>query len=165
VLAALPSGAKHALRLTCRAGRNAVDAQTRRLDVKQALTLLRPPAVARMPLLVDLDLFAADDASVAALAATLPALARLRRATLWARGSGSAADGLLSSLAGLTALTRLHLSIDLQGASRAARPRPSRHSVAHNPLHRGRGPGGVPAEREPLPRLPSRAPGRPGAPG
>jgi hypothetical protein len=115
VLAALPSGAKRSLRMCCRAGREAVDAHARRLEVKQGHELLGPAAAARMPLLQELDLVANDDAKNLALAAGLRALARgparPRRATVWAQGGGSALGGLVSSLSGLTALTHLDLSV------------------------------------------------------
>jgi hypothetical protein len=115
VLAALPSGAKRALRLCCRAGRAAVDAHARRLEVKQGHDLLSAAAAARMPLLQELDVTASDDAKLITLAAALRALAqgpaRLTSATLWAQGGGSALGGLVSAVACLTLLTRLDLSV------------------------------------------------------
>jgi hypothetical protein len=121
VLACLPSGAKRALRLCCRAGRAAVDAHARRLEVCQGRTLLGPAAAARMPLLQELELSANDDADVLALAAGLRAVAQgpaePRRATVWAIGSGAALGGLVSALAALKALTRLELSIESEGSS------------------------------------------------
>jgi hypothetical protein len=123
VLAALPSGARPALRLSCRAGRAAVDGHTRRLHIKRDQPLVSPAAVARMPLLQESHLVAwDDDVALRALVVTLPALARLRRDHLWARGSSSILGGLVSSLAGLTALTRLHLSVDPKGSRWSAPP-------------------------------------------
>jgi hypothetical protein len=126
VLAALPCGARPALRLCCRAGRAAVDGHTRRLRVMgRGLTLLSPAAVARMPLLQEADLTATDDTAVLALADTLRALrAQLRRATVAVLpSSGSALGRLYSALASLSALTRLELRVDLgDPASWAAPP-------------------------------------------
>jgi hypothetical protein len=124
VLAALPSAAKPCLRLCCRAGRASVDAYARRLEVWQGYSLLGP-AAARMPLLQELRLSAFDD-DVLALAAGVRALARgparLTRATVWAQGGGSALGGMVSALRCLTALTRLELTVNLEGSKWAAPP-------------------------------------------
>jgi hypothetical protein len=127
VLAALPGGAKPSLRLTCRAARAAVDAHARRLDVRKApFGLLSAAAAARMPLLQELDA-SADDTSYSgnpqttALAARLRALAQgpaqLRRLRLAVRsaslGGASAVGSVVSALAGLTALTRLEMAVQL----------------------------------------------------
>jgi hypothetical protein len=126
VLAALPSGAKPSLRLCCRAGRAAVDAHTRRLEVWQGLALLSPAAAARMPLLQEVRVSAFFEANVLALAAALPALAQgpaqLRRVTVVADGGGAAVGGLMSALSCLTALTRLGLSVELADGQWAAPP-------------------------------------------
>jgi hypothetical protein len=116
VLAALPSGAKASLRLSCRAGRKAVDAHARRLEVKLRRSLITPAAAARMPLLQEVELSASNDADALELAAGLRALAegpaRLANATVRAEGGGSALAGLVSALSGLTALTRLELDVE-----------------------------------------------------
>jgi hypothetical protein len=126
VLAALPSGAKTCLRLSCRAGRAGVDAHARRLEVNQGHALVSPAAAARMPLLQELEVWAHNDAQTRALAAGLRALARgparLRRATVLAEGGGSALGGLVSALSCLTALTRLELTVDLLDSPWAAPP-------------------------------------------
>jgi hypothetical protein len=125
VLAALPPGAKRGLRLSCRAGRDAVDAHARRLDARQGHALLGA-AAARMPLLQKLDLSANDGDKIVELASALRALAqgpaRLRNATVWAQGGGSALGSLVSSLAGLAALTRLELSVYLDDPQWTAPP-------------------------------------------
>jgi hypothetical protein len=120
VLAALPRGAKHPLRLSCRSGRAAVDAHARRLEVCHGgHAPLSPAAAARMPLLQELRLSAYNDTNLLALAAGLRALAQgpaqLRRASVHARGRSSALAGVVSAFAGLTALTRLELRFDLDG--------------------------------------------------
>jgi hypothetical protein len=117
VLAALPSGAKPCLRLSCRAGRAAVDAHARRLEVGHGHALHSPAAVTCMPMLQELVLYAYNATNTLALAAGLRAVARgpaqLRRALVWAHGGGSALGSLVSSLAGLTALTRMELGVHL----------------------------------------------------
>jgi hypothetical protein len=122
VLAALPSGAKASLRLSCRAGREAVDAHARRLEVERGHALLSATAAARMPLLQALESPAGSSTETLALAAALRALAQgpaqLRRATVRAEGGGSALGGLVSALAGLAALTRLELDVDLEEHAR-----------------------------------------------
>jgi hypothetical protein len=122
VLAALPSGARPALRLCCRAGRGAVDGHTRRLRVGRKQTPLSFAAVARMPLLQEAELSAEDDAETLALAAALPALARLRRATVSAEASGCALGVLVSALASLRALTGLALWVHMKDTQWAAPP-------------------------------------------
>jgi hypothetical protein len=123
VLAALPSGAKPCLRLSCRAGRAAVDAHARRLELKRCQTMVSPAAAARMPLLQELDV-AAGDTDVREVAAGLQALAQgpaqLRRATVWARGGGRNLGRLLAALSCLTALTRVDLSVYPDGTQRVA---------------------------------------------
>jgi hypothetical protein len=122
VLAALPSGAKPSLRLSCRAGRAAVDAHARRLGVRQGHHLLSVTTAARMPLLQELNLSAYNDTQNLALAAGLPALAqgpaRLRRSTVFAQGGSSAAGDLVLALGCLTALTHLDLSVYLDDVTR-----------------------------------------------
>jgi hypothetical protein len=126
VLAALPGGAKRVLRLTCRAGRDAVDGHARRLEVTHGHALLGAAAAARMPLLQELELSSNDDGKAAALAAGLRALAQgpasVTRAKLLMGGSASALDGLVSALACLTELTRLELSVTLHGTDGATQP-------------------------------------------
>jgi hypothetical protein len=127
VLAALPSGARrHALRLCCRAGRDAVDAHARRLEVRQGHALVSAAAAARMPMLRELELWAHNDAETRALAAGVRALARgparVRRAlVVCVQCSGSALGGLVSALGGLTVLTCLELQADV-GSPWAAPP-------------------------------------------
>jgi hypothetical protein len=128
VLAALPRGAKPALRLSCRAGRSAVDAHARRLEVCHGgHAPLSPAAAARMPLLQELRLLAYSDAAVLALAAGLRAVAqgpaRLRRANVFAQGRSSMLGGVVSALAGLTTLTRLKLTVVLEGSRWRTAPR------------------------------------------
>jgi hypothetical protein len=118
VLAALPSTVRPYLRLSCRAGRAAVDAHARRLEVGQDDPPISAAAAARMPLLREVDLSADDDARAHALAGSLRALARgpasVSNATVWARGGGAALGGVVSALTGLTALTRLELRVTLE---------------------------------------------------
>jgi hypothetical protein len=149
VLAALPSGAKGPLRLSCRAGRDAVDAHARRLEVKCGQGLLSPAAAARMPLLQELHL-SADNADAPALAAGLRALAhgpaQLRRANVYASAGGCALGGLVSALASLTGLTCLKLDAYLDASGRGLTAPPLVLPWAHIEVgaaaaRRGRGRG------------------------
>jgi hypothetical protein len=117
VLAALPRGAKRTLRLSCRAGRDAVDARARRLEVGHLP--LTAAAAARMPLLREVVEMPSDfDARVLALAGSLRVLAEgpatVTRVSESASGhvDGSAGAEVVSALAGLTALTCLELNLD-----------------------------------------------------
>jgi hypothetical protein len=126
VLAALPSGAKPCLRLCCRAGRAAVDAHARRLELKHCQTVVSRAAAARMPLLQELNASAYGDANTLGVASGLLVLAggpaQLRNATVFARGGGAALGNLVSAVRCLTALTRLSLSVHPDGTQRVAQP-------------------------------------------
>jgi hypothetical protein len=111
VLAALPGGAKRALRQCCRAGRDGVDAHARRLEVGRGPRLISAAAAARMTQLREVDVTAGDDDVALRLAAGLRALAQgpavLTCATVLVTCKGPA----LGALARLTALTRLDLDV------------------------------------------------------
>ena len=126
MLAALPSDAKHNLRLSCRASRAAVDAHARLLSVKYGQTLLNDAAAARMPMLKELFLWADNDSNIMGLAAGLRALAQgpatVTCATVRVQGGESALGGIVSALASLTALTGLELTFTQRDLSMAPPP-------------------------------------------